>query len=123
MSGSELRRLPRVEHRARVALGKTALFTLDLSPGGFCAELLHPLAPGTPVAGSLALGMRDFPFTGQVVWAREGDARRTRRGRIGVRFTGIENRFFDVFRIAFPKLEAPATDEAQGAARRAPATP
>ena len=95
-------RLPRCAARLRVALGRTALFTTDVSPGGFCAEALLPAEPGTVVAGSIALFGRDYPFTGEVVWSSPSDPRRRSRGKIGVRFSGIENRFFHAFVSAFP---------------------
>ena len=53
------------------------------------------------VAGSIALLGRDFPFTGEVIWSEPGDERRLTRGKIGVRFSGIENRFFHAFIAAF----------------------
>ncbi len=88
--------------RLRVALGKMAVWSWDLSPRGFCAELLHVLAPGELSTGSILLGVKEFPFTGEVVWSNAGDPLRARRGRIGVRFTGIEPRFFHVFQNVFP---------------------
>ncbi len=100
---ADKRLLPRQPKRVRVALGKVAVFTTDVSPGGFCAELLHVLEPGQLVSGSISFDAHDFPFTGQVMWASPGDPRQTRRGRIGVRFTGIENRFFRAFQTAIPK--------------------
>lgn len=95
------RLLPRQRRRLRVALGKVALFTADVGPGGFSAEMMHVLPPGTNVSGSISLGAHEFPFTGQVVWAKAGEPRLTQRGRIGVKFTGIENRFFTAFSAAF----------------------
>lgn len=101
----EKRLLPRHLRRLRVALGRHVVFTADLSPGGFCAELLHPLDPGQPVSGSISLAAKDFPFTGEVVWSRPAHPRMRALGRIGVRFTSIENRFFTAYCAEF---EAPA---------------
>lgn len=95
--GDERRLGPRHDRRLRMALGNVLVFTRDLSPGGFCAEMMHVLAPGTSVAGTLALGGRDFPFTGRVSWSQSGDPKRARRGVVGVCFTGIENGFFQTF--------------------------
>lgn len=39
----------------------------------------------------------EFPFTGKVCWAKAGDPRMSVRGRFGVRFTGIANKFFELF--------------------------
>ena len=95
---SNRRFLPRQRRRLKIALGgKMPSFTADVSPGGFSAELMHVLRPGSTVQGSIQLGDRAFEFTGLVSWAKAGDPRLCVRGRIGVRFTGISNDFFTAF--------------------------
>lgn len=98
---NDKRLLPRQRKRLRVALGKTAVFSADVSPGGVCVELLHTLEVGKPVSGLISLAAHDFPFTGTVVWSEPGDEKMSQRGRIGIRFTGIENRFFDTYARTF----------------------
>ena len=87
-----------VRLRRRLALtlsDRGHLFTSDLAPGGFAAEVPRALPPGSSVIGAIRLGEESFDFTGQVVWARQGEPRLNVRSRIGVRFTGIANAFFD----------------------------
>jgi hypothetical protein len=79
----------RLKRRVRVNVGRAAVFTLDLGPGGFAAEILRALPAGTLVEGTLRLGDQELKYEGQVVWARPGDLRLNLRGRIGVRFTRL----------------------------------
>ncbi len=72
-------------------------FTADVSPGGFAVEVGHVHRPGTEIHGHLILEGREFTFTGVVSWAQQGDPRLSVRGRMGVRFTGIDNDFFALF--------------------------
>lgn len=96
---SNRRFVPRQRRRLKISLGgKLPAFTADVSPGGFAVELMHVPRPGTLVHGHLHLADREFPFTGEVTWAKAGDPRMSVRGRIGVRFTGIDNDFFTLFR-------------------------
>lgn len=92
------RYLPRLRRRLRVLWGDTSpVFTQDVSPGGFAVELVRVPPPGTTVHGVLPFAGRDFPFTGVVVWARAGEPRLHLRGRVGVRFTGIDNAYFAAY--------------------------
>ena len=68
-------------------------FTADVGAGGFCAELMRVLQPGTTVNGTITLAGRDFEYLGQVRWARSGDARIRQTGRLGVRFLQIPTDF------------------------------
>jgi hypothetical protein len=123
-SSDNQRLLPRQKRRVRVALGRVAIFTTDVSPGGFCAEMIHALAPGSVVTGSIVLSAKTFPFEGQVVWSKAGEPRLTRLGRIGVRFTNIENRFFQAFQNLLLGRDASGAPQAvQGRPRRDPETP
>ena len=91
--------VPRQRRRLKISLGgKLPAYTADVSPGGFAAEMMQVLRPGTTVHGAITLCEREFPFTGEVTWAQAGDPRMSVRGRIGVRFTGIDNDFFVLFR-------------------------
>ena len=94
--------LPRFRRRLKLSLGgKLPAFTADVSPQGFAAEVMHVLRPGTTVHGAITLEGREFPFTGQVCWAKSGDPRMSVRGRFGVRFTGIANDFYALFQSAW----------------------
>jgi hypothetical protein len=75
-------------------------FTQDVSPGGLALELPRVPRPGTTVHGTLPLGGEEYPFTGVVVWAKAGEPRLQVRGRVGVRFTGIANAFFEAYQRA-----------------------
>jgi hypothetical protein len=91
--------VPRQRRRFKITLGgRLPAFTADLSPGGFSCDLMQVPRPGTTVRGSITFAEREFEFTGEVSWARAGDPRLSLRGRVGVRFTGIANEFFELFR-------------------------
>lgn len=92
------RLLPRLRRRLKLTLGgKLPAFTADVSPQGFAVEVMRVANPGTEVTGSISLEGEEFPFTGRVLWAKAGDPRMSVRGRFAVRFTGISNRFFELF--------------------------
>jgi hypothetical protein len=91
------RLIPRQRRRLRLTIGERGAFTVDVSPGGFCVELPAAIKPGTQISGKLAVDEREFPFTGEVRWARAGEPRLGIRARIGVRFTGIDNAFYGLF--------------------------
>ncbi len=80
-----------VRHRVRfqVALGRTSCFTLNVSTGGFCTEVMHVLPAGSPVTGAVRVHGKDYPFTGRVAWARLGNARMNMRGRMGIVFDSL----------------------------------
>ena len=101
---SNRRFIPRLRRRVRLTLKDAGpVFTADLSPGGFAAELLQVPRPGTTLHGTLPLGGQEFPFTGVVMWAKAGELRLNLRGRVGVRFTGIANAYFEAYqRAALP---------------------
>lgn len=94
--------LPRFRRRLKLTLGgKLPAFTADVSPQGFAVEAMRSCPPGTDVAGSITLQGEEFTFTGKVCWAKAGDPRLSVRGRFGVRFTGIANRFFELFQTSW----------------------
>ena len=93
--------IPRQRRRLKISLGgKLPAFTADVSPGGFAAEMMQVPRPGTTLHGCITLDGREFPFTGEVSWALAGDPRMSVRGKVGVRFTGIANEFFERYRSA-----------------------
>jgi hypothetical protein len=98
---SNRRFIPRLRRRLRLTLQDGGpVFTADLSPGGFAAELARVPRPGTTVHGTLPLAGQEFPFTGLVMWAKAGEPRLNLRGRVGVRFTGIANAYYEAYQQA-----------------------
>ena len=97
---------PRRHRRFKVTLHQFASFTVDVSAGGFCIELMgRVLQPGSAVEGAIQVGERTIPFGGRVAWARQGD--RNVRGRMGVHFTSIPNDFLVLARLTNEKTDAP----------------
>lgn len=100
--------VPRQRRRLRISLGgKLPAFTADVSPGGFSYEMMQVPRPGTTVQGSVTLANREFDFTGEVTWAQAGNPRLSLRGRVGVRFTGIANEFFELLRAELDRARVP----------------
>ncbi len=85
------RQVQRHRRRFKIALDGAPAFTVDLSKGGFCVELMRVLRPGTPVKGVITLKGKEFPFDGRVAWSKAGDLRMNVRGRMGVEFTQVSN--------------------------------
>jgi hypothetical protein len=83
------RRSIRHRRRVRVTVGTTPVFTADIGPGGFSAELMRVQPPGTPVRGSIRLSGREHGYAGEIAWAKAGAPHMSLRGRIGVRFTAL----------------------------------
>jgi hypothetical protein len=81
------RRSARHRRRLRASVGSTPVFTADVGPGGFSAEILRVHPPGTPIDGSIRVNDREVAFRGEIAWARAGAPNMGIRGRIGVRFT------------------------------------
>jgi len=86
--------IPRVRKRLKVLLNGVQSFTSDVSPGGFCVELLEVLPVGSDVSGALKLGEIEVQFSGKVQWAAAGERRILKRARMGIRFTGIDPSFY-----------------------------
>jgi hypothetical protein len=84
------RRWVRVRKRFKVTFSKNASFTIDVSGGGFCAQLLRVMPPGTLVEGTILDNGKTVSYAGRVVWARAGDAHLSIPGRMGVEFTNID---------------------------------
>jgi len=102
--GADKRKFPRERKRAKVVMGTSPVFTVDLSAGGFCAETAHVLAPGSQVSGNLTYHGKMFEFSGKIAWAKEGDIRLGLRGRMGIQFTGISPEFYSVFNMLKAKV-------------------
>jgi len=83
------RRSIRHRRRIRVTVGTTPVFTADIGPGGFSAELMRVQPPGTPVKGSIRLSGREVGYVGEVAWAKAGAPHMSLRGRMGIRFTTL----------------------------------
>lgn len=83
------RRNSRYRKRLHVTVGRTPVFTSDVGGGGFSAEVMRVLAPGTPVTGAIRIKDVEFGYAGQVVWAKAGAPHLALRGRMGVRFTQL----------------------------------
>ena len=93
MPAQKQRQSVRMHRRLRVTMEGSPVFTSDVAAGGFCAERLRVLQPGTTVKGTITLAGRDFEYVGLVRWARSGDARIRLTGRMGVRFLQIPTEF------------------------------
>jgi len=87
------RRSPRHRFRLRVTTSRGSSFTINVSSGGFCTELMRVLPVGGHVEGLIHLNGRDASFTGRVAWASDGDSRLNRRGRMGVCFLQVDPEF------------------------------
>jgi hypothetical protein len=86
---SSARRSIRHRRRIRVTLGTTPVFTADIGPGGFSAELMRVQPPGTQVKGSIRLSGQEVGYLGEVAWAKAGAPHMSLRGRMGIRFTAL----------------------------------
>jgi hypothetical protein len=87
------RRSYRHRFRLRVMTSRGSSFTINVSSGGFCTELMRVLPVGGHVEGLIHLNGRDASFAGRVAWASDGDSRLNRRGRMGVCFLQIDPEF------------------------------
>ncbi len=94
---NDKRSMPRQRKRLRVEVAGSPFFTVDISPGGFCYESMRIIEPGSAVQGRIRVNERDLPFTGMVAWAKASEPRMQIRGRMGVRFTGVDSTFFSLF--------------------------
>jgi len=99
-SGRDARASARYRRRLRVALaGHPPFFTVDVGAGGFCVELMRALPPGTPVEGSIQVGVAEVPFAGRVAWAKAGDPRMNLRSRMGVCFLRVSEGFGELVQV------------------------
>ncbi len=89
------RDVERRRRRYRVEVEGRTGYTLDVSLGGFAAELPVHLRAGSEVRGNISVGEGRYGFSARVVWAREG--------RVGLRFRGVENAYLQ-------SLSAPASN-------------
>lgn len=84
---------PRRRARARVTTPRGSLFTVNVSAGGFCIEMLRVLPVGTPMEGLIYLDGCVASFAGRVVWRQAGDSRLNLVGQMGVRFVRVDPEF------------------------------
>ncbi len=94
---NDKRIMPRQRKRLRVEVSGSPMFTVDVSPGGFCYESMRILPPGSVVHGKIRVNEKDLPFTGLVAWAKASEPRMQVRGRMGIRFTGVDRAFYALF--------------------------
>lgn len=87
-SALKLQRSARLRRRYKVTLQHGPSFTVDVSQGGFCTELVRVLPPGTMVDGTIHVKGVDYPFVGRVIWAMRGSPHIGLRGRMGVQLCG-----------------------------------
>ena len=87
---SELRTQGRQVRKLPVFLGgRVAAVTADVSRSGFAAEMPAVFLPGSFVHGTVVVEGAEYPFEGEVKWARAGNPRTSVRSRFGVRFTRL----------------------------------
>lgn len=79
----------RKRKRFKVGLEGSPTFTIDVSTGGFCIEMMRTPPLGSVVKGSMSVNGIEHQFVGTVAWVKQGDPRMNIRGRIGVRFTEV----------------------------------
>lgn len=108
------RRGRRHRKRLRVVTCRGSSFTVDVSAGGFCTELMRVLPVGEPVEGLIHLNGRDVAFAGRVAWSRPGDPRLNERGRMGVCFVRIEPEFASSLEPRQENASAGGTHAGQG---------
>lgn len=73
--------------------GRGGSFTVNVSGGGYCTELMRVQEVGEPVEGVIHTARGQTTFRGQVAWAAAGDSRLGIRGRMGVRFLQVDRLF------------------------------
>ncbi len=84
LSGRENRVGSRRRCRLKVFTTRGVLFTLDVGQGGFCAQVLRVLPPGTSLQGSFRVDEADLPYSGRVDMAKGGDPHLNVRGKMGI---------------------------------------
>ena len=90
----ERRAQPRSPRRLWVLVAGETGFTADVTANGFCVEGVRIAQPGTSLAGSIAMGDREFAFVGTVCWTRAADAQHV---RMGIRFLEVPDEFREAF--------------------------
>ncbi|MBI3185897.1 MAG: PilZ domain-containing protein [Myxococcales bacterium] len=85
---------PRQRRRLEVLFGgKLPAFTADVSASGLCAEMPQVFLPGSIVDGAVRLETVDYPFRGEVAWAKPGNPMGSVASRIGIRFQRVGDEF------------------------------
>jgi len=97
-----VRKAARLRWRFKVVLSSGTSFTVDVSTGGFCTEVMRALPPATPVRGSLEGFGRKVPFAGRVAWSSPGDPSLNLRGRMGISFTEVGAEIVDLLTTQSP---------------------
>ncbi|MFN0062964.1 MAG: PilZ domain-containing protein [Myxococcaceae bacterium] len=86
LRSSERRTRHRARRRLKVNIGQTTGFTVDTNGTGLSMETSKALTPGTQVSGVVFIDSRQFPFTGEVRWARAGNPHAGILARMGIAF-------------------------------------
>ena len=69
------------------------MFTVNVSAGGVCAEIMRVLPVGTDVEGIIYLDGLGSSFAARIAWAHPGDFRLNQLGQMGLRFLRIDPAF------------------------------
>ncbi len=73
-----------------VSVGRRmAAISADISPEGFCLEVMKPIPAGTLIDGYVLHGEHELTFKGEVVWREAANPQASHWSRIGVRFTEV----------------------------------
>jgi hypothetical protein len=84
-----------------VSIGrKMAAISADISPDGFCLEVMTPIAPGTLIDGYVLHGEHELTFQGEVKWREAANPQASHWTRIGVRFTEVSPGLKALFSLA-----------------------
>ena len=105
------RLIPRVRRRLRVTVNGNPAFTSDVSPGGFCVELMDVLPIGSDVTGTIEVGGTTFQYSGKVAWNVASERKIMKRGRMGVRFIGMDPRFYERYSADVAENSPPSVPE------------
>jgi len=95
------------------------MFSINVSAGGVCAEIMRVLPVGTDVEGIIYLDGHGSSFAGRIAWAQPGDFRLNQLGQKGLQFMRIDPAFERGLAVREARLTlAPAADA--GAVARSP---
>jgi hypothetical protein len=76
-----------------VRTGRGSSYTVDVSAGGFCTEVMRIYPVGHPIEGTIDTPAGPVTFCGEVAWSQGGLSRLALRGRMGVSFVQVDRTF------------------------------